>query len=165
MKTENDILCLLREVSDPEIPVLSIVDLGIVEKIDLQDDRLYIGLLPTYNGCPAMDLIRMMVYEKCYDAGFRNIRIELLKSPHWSSDRITTEGRTALRRYGMAAPDASTRIEQLIDGQSSLHCPHCGSENTQLVSAFGSTACKAMMRCNECKEPFEYFKCNGAGNN
>ena len=155
------ILNLLQEVNDPEIPVLSIVDLGIVEKIEITQDKIYIGLLPTYNGCPAMDIIQLLVREKLYDVGYRDIKLELLRQPHWSTDRISQQGMDAIRAYGMAAPDISTRISDLIDGVSHLSCPRCGSENTSLISAFGSTPCKAMMRCDDCKEPFEYFKCNG----
>jgi len=155
------ILNLLHEVKDPEIPVLSIIDLGIVEKIELVDRSIYIGLLPTYNGCPAMDIIQLLVREKLYDAGYRDIKLELLRQPHWTTDRITVQGMEAIVNYGMAAPDVSTRISELIDGESHLSCPKCGSKNTAMISAFGSTACKAMMKCNDCREPFEYFKCNG----
>lgn len=158
---EEFIFKLLQEVKDPEIPVLSIVDLGIVEKISFESGQLYIGLLPTYNGCPAMDIIQLMVREKLYDAGYRDFKIELLRTPHWTTDRITEEGMAAIRTYGMAAPDISTRISDLIDGQSHLICPKCGSDHTVMISAFGSTACKAMMKCEDCMEPFEYFKCNG----
>lgn len=160
---EEFIFKILHEVKDPEIPVLSIVDLGIVEKISLENGKLYIGLLPTYNGCPAMDIIQMLVREKLYDASYRDFKIELLRHPHWTSDRISEEGMTAIRNYGMAAPDISTRISDLIDGKSHLTCPKCGSLSTTLISAFGSTPCKAMMKCEDCKEPFEYFKCNGQG--
>jgi len=161
MKTDAEVLELLKEISDPEIPVLTIVDLGILEKIKVEENKLYIGILPTYNGCPAMDLIRMMVYEKCYDAGFRDIEVAYLNSPHWTTDRISQQGMDAIQEYGIAAPDASTRIEQLINGESSILCPKCHSSNIKLISAFGSTACKALMQCNDCLEPFEYFKCNG----
>jgi ring-1,2-phenylacetyl-CoA epoxidase subunit PaaD len=155
------ILKLLDEVKDPEIPVLSIVDLGIVENIEVSDDIIFIGLLPTYNGCPAMDIIQLLVREKLYDSGYRNIKLELLRHPHWTTDRITENGMMAIRSYGMAAPDVSTRISEMIDGQSHLRCPKCDSDHTSLISAFGSTACKAMFRCEACREPFEYFKCNG----
>ncbi|MCO6461413.1 MAG: phenylacetate-CoA oxygenase subunit PaaJ [Saprospiraceae bacterium] len=161
MSTTDEILTLLKSVCDPEIPVLTIVDLGIIERITISENGLYIGILPTYNGCPAMDLIRMMIYEICYDAGYRNIKIEYLNSPHWTTDRISNEGMEAIKQYGIAAPSASTRIEQLISGQSSVSCPKCHSSHTRLISAFGSTACKALMQCEDCQEPFEYFKCNG----
>lgn len=159
--TGNDVIALLKEVADPEIPVLSVVDLGIIEKVRVDGNSLYLGILPTYNGCPAIDLIRMMIHEKCYDAGFRDIEIEYLKTPHWTTDRISSEGMKALREYGIAAPDQSTRIEQLINGVSAIHCPKCDSDKTRLISAFGSTPCKALMQCDDCHEPFEYFKCNG----
>ena len=108
-----------------------------------------------------MDIIQLLVREKLYDAGYRDIKLELLRQPHWTTDRITAQGMEAIVSYGMAAPDVSTRISELIDGESHLSCPKCGSKNTVMISAFGSTACKAMMKCNDCREPFEYFKCNG----
>ncbi|HRN33577.1 MAG TPA: phenylacetate-CoA oxygenase subunit PaaJ [Saprospiraceae bacterium] len=162
--TGNDVIALLKEVADPEIPVLSVVDLGIIEKVCVDGNRLYLGILPTYNGCPAIDLIRLMIHEKCYDAGFRDIEIEYLKTPHWTTDRISPEGMNSLREYGIAAPDKSTRIDQLIHGISTIRCPKCDSSHTFLISAFGSTPCKALMQCKDCHEPFEYFKCNGIPN-
>lgn len=153
---------LLCDVFDPEIPVLSVVDLGIVQEVRIRDNKVIVDILPTYTGCPAMDMIAMQIREKLFDNGYRDIEVNIIRSPVWNTDMISPTGREKIQAYGIAAPQANARIERLLDGESNVKCPHCHSEKTSLISAFGSTACKALMQCNHCAEPFEYFKCTGS---
>ena len=136
---------VLRSVPDPEIPVLSIVDLGIVRSAD--DERVI--LTPTYTGCPATLVIETMVREALDAAGFRDVAIETTLSPPWTTDWITPEGREKLHAYGIAPPTRGVPT-----------CPQCGSAETEEISRFGSTPCKALWRCRSCAEPFDLFKCH-----
>ena len=152
---------LLREVSDPEIPVLSIMDMGVVREFVLDENGkgLLIKITPTYSGCPAMDTIATDIKLKMDGAGY-NSTVKLVLSPAWTTDWITKRGREALEKYGIAAPlDESSDKLALIDGKRIVKCTNCGSTNTKLVSQFGSTACKALFQCEDCLEPFDYFKC------
>lgn len=152
---------LLREVSDPEIPVLSVMDMGVVREYELNENGkdLLIKITPTYSGCPAMDTIATDIKLKMDGAGY-NTTVKLVLSPAWTTDWITKEGREALEKYGIAAPlDETSDKLALIDGKRIVKCTNCGSTNTKLVSQFGSTACKALFQCDDCLEPFDYFKC------
>lgn len=150
--------CLGR-VMDPEVPVVSVVDLGMVRDVDWVDDHVRVKVSPTYSGCPATELIEQMVAEALMEAGFRNPQIERVLSPAWTTDWITEQGREQLRAFGIAPPAGSGK-RALIDTETPvITCPHCGSEDTEVVSQFGSTACKALYRCRSCLEPFDYFKC------
>jgi ring-1,2-phenylacetyl-CoA epoxidase subunit PaaD len=152
---------LLREVSDPEIPVLTIMDMGVVREYELNENGkdLLIKITPTYSGCPAMDTIATDIKLKMDGAGY-NTKVKLILSPAWTTDWITKEGREALEKYGIAAPlDETSDKLALIDGKRIVKCTNCGSTNTKLVSQFGSTACKALFQCEDCLEPFDYFKC------
>ncbi len=152
---------LLREVSDPEIPVLTIMDMGVVREIELDENGkdLLIKITPTYSGCPAMDTIATDIKLKMDGAGY-NTTVKLILSPAWTTDWITKEGREALEKYGIAAPlDETSDKLALIDGKRIVKCTNCGSTNTKMVSQFGSTACKALFQCEDCLEPFDYFKC------
>ena len=142
------ILAVVAEVPDPEIPVVSVVDLGIVREAD--DDRVV--LTPTYTGCPATHVIEAMVREALDAAGYRKVRIETTLSPPWTTDWITPEGRAKLHAYGIAPP--------LAAGQRRPQCPQCGSPDTSEISRFGSTPCKSLWRCGACAEPFDLFKCH-----
>jgi len=139
---------VLHSVPDPEIPVLSIVDLGIVREV--HQDRVV--LTPTYTGCPATQVIETMVREALDGAGFRDVSIETTLSPPWTTDWISAEGREKLRAYGIAPPTPA--------GSRTVHCPQCGSAETREISRFGSTPCKALWRCLACAEPFDLFKCH-----
>jgi ring-1,2-phenylacetyl-CoA epoxidase subunit PaaD len=140
----------LAEVLDPEVPALSIVDLGIVRDVEVSADEVVtVTLTPTYSGCPATEVIETSVTDALRSRGVGNVSIKRVLSPPWTTDWITEEGREKLRRYGIAPPSPSLTIA----------CPQCESLNTERVSEFGSTACKASWRCCECLEPFEYFKC------
>jgi ring-1,2-phenylacetyl-CoA epoxidase subunit PaaD len=144
----NGIWALLRSVPDPEIPVVSLVDLGIVREV--RADRVV--LTPTYTGCPASFVIEAMVRLALDEAGFEDVRIESTLSPPWTTDWITSEGRRKLREYGIAPPQPA--------GQRSVECPQCNSSETEEISRFGSTPCKAQWRCRDCLEPFDLFKCH-----
>lgn len=160
MVVENNITVktvwdLLEQVPDPEIPVLSILDLGIVRDIKVDEDLVEIIITPTYSGCPAMDAISMDIRLKLIENGFKNIKITSVLSPAWTTDWMTEEGKIKLNKYGIAPPKMSSDISDTLP-----ICPQCKSAHTKLLSQFGSTACKALYQCNDCKEPFDYFKCH-----
>jgi ring-1,2-phenylacetyl-CoA epoxidase subunit PaaD len=149
---------LLGQVMDPEIPVLSIVELGIVRHVsEAGDGTLRVGLTPTYSGCPATDVIRSEVRAVLDRGGFRSARIEQVLSPPWSSADLSASGARKLRAFGIAPPEALPREGAHAERQVS--CPRCASRDTERVSEFGSTPCKAHYRCRACAEPFDYFKC------
>jgi ring-1,2-phenylacetyl-CoA epoxidase subunit PaaD len=151
---------LLERVPDPEIPVLSVIDLGIVRHVRTTDSgAIEVGVSPTYSGCPATEVIRSSIARSLQDAGFENARTVDVLSPPWTSDWITPEGREKLRRFGIAPPAAAVSNPRHLFAQPRVACPRCGSEQTERVSEFGSTPCKAHYRCSSCAEPFDYFKC------
>jgi ring-1,2-phenylacetyl-CoA epoxidase subunit PaaD len=151
----------LREVEDPEIPAVSVVDLGVIRFVTAQSDGcLEVGLSPTYTGCPATEVIQTLVARALDGASVGAFRIVRVLAPAWSSDWITPEGRSKLAEYGIVPPDHSTAgLRDLRPGGRPVVCPCCHSTRTETVSEFGSTPCKALLRCRECLEPFEYFKC------
>ncbi len=150
---------LLYDISDPEIPVLSIMDMGIVRDINIEENNVLVKITPTYSGCPAMDTIATEIKIALDSAGY-NTTVKNILSPAWTTDWITEKGRIALEKYGIAAPlEASLDKKALLDGERIVKCPQCESTNTKMVSQFGSTACKALFKCEDCKEPFDYFKC------
>jgi ring-1,2-phenylacetyl-CoA epoxidase subunit PaaD len=152
---------VLEAVQDPEIPVLSIVDLGIVRHVEWRDDgRLHVGLTPTYSGCPATDVIRSSVERTLARAGFDDAVVDNVLSPPWTSDWLTEAGKDKLRAFGIAPPAESvSSARHLFGAPVTVACPRCGSQSTERVSEFGSTPCKAHYRCTACLEPFDYFKC------
>lgn len=152
---EKKIWQILETVADPEIPVLTIHDLGILRNVSYTEDEVEIIITPTYNGCPAMDMIAMNIRLALAEHGYKKIKISSILSPAWTTDWMTEEGKRKLKVYGIAAPDKKFTIPK--DG---VECPQCNSTNTRLISEFGSTACKALYQCNDCKEPFDYFKCH-----
>ena len=147
--TREQILDWLAGIADPEIPVLTITDLGIVRDVDCRDG-VTVSLTPTYSGCPATEAIENSVMTALADRGVSDVRIRRVLSPPWTTDWISEEGRRKLRVYGIAPPERRDRP---------VACPRCDSSNTEVVSEFGSTACKASYKCLDCLEPFEYFKC------
>ena len=151
---------ILETVPDPEIPVLSIMEMGIVRSAILNENNIVeVKITPTYSGCPAMDVIGDDIKKALKDAGYESI-IKLVLSPAWSTDWITSKGRLALEKYGIASPlEPEADKEALLGNKKLVKCPQCGSLNTKLVSQFGSTACKAFFQCEDCLEPFDYFKC------
>lgn len=158
-KEEQKIHELLVAVSDPEIPVLSIMDMGIVREIEVKEGQVHLKITPTYSGCPAMDMIATEIKYTLEEAGYPST-VELVLAPAWTTDWITERGRQKLEEYGIAPPLEESADKQALLGKSSLvKCTHCGSTHTKLVSPFGSTACKALFQCKDCLEPFDYFKC------
>ena len=159
MTTTKSIKELLSEVTDPEIPVLSIMDMGVVRSFEQNGKEVLVKITPTYSGCPAMDTIADDIKAKLNEAGF-STKVKLVLSPAWTTDFLTEKGRKDLEEYGIAAPLGENADKRaLIDGERIVKCTNCGSTNTKLVSQFGSTACKAMFQCADCLEPFDYFKC------
>jgi len=152
---------LLASVEDPEIPAVSIVDLGLVRFVEVGPDAiLEVGLTPTYVGCPATEVIRRSVQDALRQGGVGNFKVTNVLSPAWSSDWITVEGRRKLLEYGIVPPDQSvSNMRDVLRGSRPPACPRCHSLDTEMVSEFGSTPCKALHRCRACLEPFEYFKC------
>lgn len=163
---ENEVWRVLCGVSDPEIPVISIVDLGIVRAVRWEADGPVVTVTPTYSGCPATEVITAAIRDALALAGFGQARVQMQLSPAWTTDWLTPQGREKLRAYGIAPP-ACRAAEQVIDIRQILrrplaaavvHCPRCASPRTEQLSAFGSTPCKALYRCLACREPFDYFK-------
>ncbi len=154
-----EIEVILNTVSDPEIPVLSILDMGVVREVEENGTQIKIAITPTYSGCPAMDVIGDDIKAAFKKAGLQ-AEVKLILSPAWSTDWITPKGRKALEEYGIASPlSPEADKEALLGNKKLVKCPQCGSLNTKLVSQFGSTACKALFKCDDCLEPFDYFKC------
>ena len=160
--TTGEIWNLLQDVTDPEIPVLSIIDLGIVRDIKLQGTQAEVFITPTYSGCPAMDVISMEIKMILLEHGFKKVTVTHILSPAWTTDWMTAAGKEKLRDYGIAPPNASHSVcdLQLFAAETAVQCPHCQSYHTRVISQFGSTACKALYQCNDCMEPFDYFKCH-----
>jgi ring-1,2-phenylacetyl-CoA epoxidase subunit PaaD len=157
---EQQVWELLAAVPDPEIPVLSIVDLGIVRGVRLEPDgRMHVAITPTYSGCPATDVIRTMVRAALDAAGYRDAILEEVLSPPWTSDWLTPAGRDKLRSFGIAPPEEPVANARRLWHAAAVTCPRCGSRDSERVSEFGSTPCKAHYRCRSCHEPFDYFKC------
>lgn len=151
----------LEEVSDPEIPVISVIDLGVVRDIIVEENnRVVVTITPTYSGCPAVNDMTIGIKLKLLEYGFRDIQIVEKLSPPWSTDWMSEEGKQKMKAYGIAPPKNQKSKSGLFEEEIEIECPQCRSTNTQLVSQFGSTACKAMYQCQSCLEPFDYFKCH-----
>ncbi len=159
----------LSEVPDPEIPVLSLTDLGVIRDVEWRGGTLVVTVTPTYSGCPATAVINLDIETKLRSCGIEDLRLEQRLSPAWTTDWLSPEGREKLRQYGIAPPVDGTRVPDVVSSRISrlagenspvVACPRCGSENTEKVSQFGSTPCKAAYRCRACLEPFDYFKCH-----
>lgn len=156
--SREQVLDWLGGVVDPEIPVVSITDLGIVRDVEV-GDTVRVSLAPTYSGCPATEVIERSVIAALREHGIDHVEIQRVLSPPWTTDWITDAGRDKLREYGIAPPEQSFGKHALTHAGREVACPRCESLDTSRVSEFGSTACKASYRCNACLEPFEYFKC------
>lgn len=157
--TEASILALLEPISDPEIPVLSIVDMGVIRAVNTTSDGVEVVITPTYSGCPAMNVIEMEIRATLKSQGI-DATVKTVLSPPWTTDWLTERGRERLREYGIAPPVKGTVDKNaLFAEEREVPCPQCQSTDTKMISQFGSTACKAMYKCNDCLEPFDYFKC------
>lgn len=143
---------MLRSIPDPEIPVISIADLGILREVKEENGEIEVVITPTYSGCPAMLEIEKDIHNTLKQHGYENFKITTVLSPAWTTEWISEEGKKKLEEYGIAPPNP-TSLEN-------IQCPLCKSKNTEMLSEFGSTACKSLMRCKECLEPFDYFKCH-----
>lgn len=147
-------------VPDPEVPVVTVADLGILRDVKIADDGAPVAYVtPTYSGCPATKMIEDEVLAALQQAGFADARIETVLSPAWTTDWISGEGRKKLKDYGIAPPEQGSNSKRALFGETAVPCPRCDSTNTERVSEFGSTPCKALYRCKDCFEPFDYFKC------
>jgi len=152
----------LSEISDPEIPAVSIIDLGIVRDVVLADDgrEVAVTITPTYSGCPAMDLISMQIRMALLSRGFGKVTIEMQLAPAWTTDWITEAGKEKMKTYGIAPPVRKAKDALAFFEEEEIECPRCHSMHTEVISQFGATSCKSMYRCLDCKEPFEHFKCH-----
>jgi len=152
----------LAEIKDPEVPVLSIIDLGIVRDIIMHGEEIEVMITPTYTGCPAMDMISMNIRLMLSTLGFKKQKITQVLSPAWTTDWMSEEGKRKLQDYGIAPPNPKQQVcsNKLFAADEAVQCPHCNAWHTHRISEFGSTACKALYQCDDCKEPFDYFKCH-----
>jgi ring-1,2-phenylacetyl-CoA epoxidase subunit PaaD len=158
MMNEEQIISILSEVKDPEIPVISIAELGILRGVDIYGERIQVHITPTYSGCPAMETIQEDIRSALSKHGIHEVEIEQSLSPAWTTEWMSETGKQKLKDYGIAPPAPKGCSLQGNDRPES--CPHCHSEKIELISQFGSTSCKAIYRCLDCKEVFDYFKCH-----
>jgi ring-1,2-phenylacetyl-CoA epoxidase subunit PaaD len=160
--TTADIRTILAQVTDPEIPVLTVEDLGIIREVKIhEDETVEVVITPTYSGCPAMDMIEVNIKAALQEAGYQPVKVTTVLHPAWTTDWISEEGRRKLKEYGIAPPaEESPDKGALFQEAPTVECPHCGSTDTRMISRFGSTPCKAQYQCKECLEPFDYFKCH-----
>jgi ring-1,2-phenylacetyl-CoA epoxidase subunit PaaD len=159
MVTKEEIYSWLEEVSDPEVPVLSIIDLGVVRNVSFENNAWLITLTPTYSGCPAIQTMEEEILLKLKERGLSTVKILTTLSPAWTTDWLSENGRKKLKAYGIAPPEDEQDKSLLFSSPTIVPCPVCNSKNTRLISQFGSTACKAHYQCSACQEPFDYFKC------
>lgn len=157
--TREHVLGLLEHVKDPEVPVISVRELGVLRDVEVRDGKVLVTITPTYTGCPAMDVMREDIVKELHSAGIVDVEVKQALSPAWTTDWISEEGKRKLKEYGIAPPEKTADIRALKGEQPVVECPQCGSKDTVMVSPFGSTACKALWKCNECLEPFDQFKC------
>jgi ring-1,2-phenylacetyl-CoA epoxidase subunit PaaD len=146
-------------VVDPEIPVLTIADLGVLREVKVSDGNVEVAITPTYSGCPAMNMIALEIELALEREGFAKPKVRTVLSPAWTTDWMSEDGRRKLKDYGIAPPQAASSRRALF-GVQEVACPQCSSDDTELLSEFGSTSCKALWRCRACREPFDYFKCH-----
>jgi ring-1,2-phenylacetyl-CoA epoxidase subunit PaaD len=153
---------ILEQVNDPEVPVLSVTDLGIVRDVKVDGETVEVTITPTYSGCPAMQLIEWEIKANLIVNGYPNVKVTTVLSPAWTTDWMSEAGKQKLQEYGIAPPHPTASVcdINLFAKEEAIECPRCHSHHTTLVSRFGSTACKAHYRCEDCKEPFDYFKCH-----
>ena len=156
--SETEVLNLLKEVMDPEIPVLSLVDLGVITKIEFFKDKgVTVFMRPTFIGCPALHQMKQDIETRLYGEGFDQVDVKIVHTPAWTSDEISEEGRIALKKYGYAPPPKNALIED-IDILENVPCPYCDGINTELKSPFGPTLCRSLHYCRDCREAFQQIK-------
>jgi ring-1,2-phenylacetyl-CoA epoxidase subunit PaaD len=152
--TVDQIRNLISDIPDPEIPVITITDLGVLRDVNIASDKVTITITPTYNGCPAMQAISQSITETLHQNGINNVEIKTVFFPVWTTDWMTDDAKERLKKYGISPP------AKVSPGDRKINCPRCGSDDIKLISQFGSTACKALYKCNSCLEPFDHFKCH-----
>ena len=157
--TSENIYSLLSEIPDPEIPVITISELGILRSVEMENDKVVVTITPTYSGCPAMKMIEDEIKKSLKENGIENVSVKMVYTPAWTTDWMNDEAKEKLRKYGISPPGKLNKLNS-ISGDSAVSCPRCGSKDVKLVSHFGSTACKAIYTCNNCREPFDQFKCH-----
>lgn len=159
--TIDAVMAVLAQIPDPEVPVITITELGIVRDVDINNNTVTVKITPTYTGCPAMKQIESDIRSVLKLSGIENVKVETVYSPAWTTDWISDEAKEKLREYGIAPPEKNSPDKGLlsIGGPKVVACPRCKSTHTQMISQFGSTACKALYKCLDCLEPFDYFKC------
>jgi ring-1,2-phenylacetyl-CoA epoxidase subunit PaaD len=162
--SSDQVMEWLNDVTDPEVPVLTIIDLGVVRGVQITgsdaDPFVKVFITPTYSGCPAMDVIAVGIRMALLGHGIKHITVEHQLSPAWTTDWMSEDGKRKLKEYGIAPPNRKAFQALGLFEEEQITCPRCGSESTELVSNFGPTSCKALYKCLSCKEPFEYFKCH-----
>ena len=160
MLSKEKIFELISEIPDPEIPVITIAELGVIRDVIIDNENVEIKITPTYSGCPAMQQMEDDIKTVLKQNGISNLKVTTVYSPAWTTDWIPEEAKEKLRKYGIAPPEKTTQDKSWLTGKSKIIlCPRCKSKNTKLISQFGSTACKAIYQCQDCLEPFDYFKC------
>lgn len=157
MHSEDDIWGILKQIPDPEIPVIDIVELGMVRDVHIEDGSVTVGIISTYSGCPAIDSISKDIEVYLAKNGVKNVQVEVKNSPVWTTDFLSETTRVKLKEYGIAPPAKCGNLKSFED--PSLSCAYCDSQDIKLTSQFGSTPCKSLYFCNSCLQPFEYFKC------
>ncbi len=157
--SKESILALLENVKDPEIPVISVRELGVLRDVQVKNGKVMVTITPTYTGCPAMDVMREDIEKELRAAGIEDFEVRQVLAPAWTTDWIAPEGKAKLKAYGIAPPEHTADIRALKGAAPVVACPQCGSTDTVMLAAFGSTACKALWKCNACLEPFDQFKC------
>jgi len=163
MTTSDEVLDILKSVKDPEVPVLDIVEMGIVRNVEVDGDRIRVAITPTYSGCPALHAIQEAILQALAKAGLHRPEIRIVYAPAWTTDAWSEETREKLRAYGIAPPERSAGGASPLPFSvtpGSVRCPYCDSTDTEQKSAFGSTPCKALHFCHACRQPFEHFKCH-----
>ena len=161
MKTKEEIFELISTIPDPEIPVINIQELGVLRNVEINNNHCKIFITPTYSGCPAMKTIEEEIISRLNKNGILNVEVKIVYSPAWTTDSITEAAKDKLRKYGISPPEKLNFSKKFISAKPHVvFCPRCNSIETELVSQFGSTACKALYRCKNCLEPFDYFKCH-----
>ena len=160
LPTTKGVWKILNEIPDPEIPVISIVELGVIRDVEIKKESVKVTITPTYTGCPATKFFENDITAAMVRAGFAEVNILYVYNPAWTTDWLTEESKEKLRKYGIAPPDGKTSDKRFLLGKKPLvACPQCKSKNTKMISQFGSTACKSLYQCNDCLETFDYFKC------
>ncbi len=155
----DEVYDLISEIPDPEIPVITIKDLGILRGVKIENETYIVTITPTYTACPAMAMIESQIKEILSAHGIKNAKVELTYKPAWTTDWLTQEAKSKLKKYGIAPPNHSSCVK-LFNVAEMVACPRCNSKHTSLISRFGSTACKALYICDDCKETFDLFKCH-----